>query len=288
MVWKIGKTIPCQEGDFLPFGNLRASSFQFDKGVLPGWLRFVQVSGGIGCQRGRGYMKKILTLVAISLLLGGCIPGGPGSGLFGSRGDRVPANRMNRMVVVGQADTAGEDAAGSRWTENGSEMDAGPAVEEDSVVQKQSSSKEVLASDAADEKAVKQSASQKTSSAKSAKAKKVAVQKDANTVKAELDAFARTQIAKNNNALKNNKQHVTVSRVQGGYTAAYVEDDLDSIETELHTEDDSYIGHIIYLEKSYACTAATAAKAKAGPFEVVKMRRLREILRYDTTKGWIY
>ncbi len=109
-------------------------------------------------------------------------------------------------------------------------------------------------------------------------------------VKAKLDDFAKTHVARANNTLQENRQHMKVSKIGGGYVARFSEVDTSSMTTEIYPGKGPgcvYVGHIVYLEKVYESTGKTVAEAKTGEFKSPKARRIREITRYDGKK-WIY
>lgn len=106
-------------------------------------------------------------------------------------------------------------------------------------------------------------------------------------VKAKLDQYARNLVQKSNNTITPNKKRMAVRTSKGQYTAQYKEIALDSVTTEIYASDapgSQYVGHVVYLEKTYECTAKTKAAAVKGPFKAVKARRVRELARYDQGK----
>ena len=89
-------------------------------------------------------------------------------------------------------------------------------------------------------------------------AKKAAPTETTLEVKAKLDAFARAHINKCNATL-----------------------------VPCRTAMSRYLGHIVYLEKTYESVGKTKGEAESGPFKAVKARRVRELTSYD--KGaWRY
>lgn len=109
-------------------------------------------------------------------------------------------------------------------------------------------------------------------------------------VKAKLDAFAQTHVARANSTLQENRQHMKVSKAGKGYIARFLEIDTTTMTTEIYPGKGpgcEYVGHIVYLEKVYESTGKTVAEAKSGEFKSPKARRIREITRYDGKK-WIY
>ena len=109
-------------------------------------------------------------------------------------------------------------------------------------------------------------------------------------VKAKLDTFAKSYVARANDTLKNNRQNMSVTKLGKGYVARYTEVDASTMTTEIYPSTApgcQYVGHIVYLEKVYECTGKTIAEAKSGTFTTPKARRIRELTRYDGKK-WIY
>ena len=102
-------------------------------------------------------------------------------------------------------------------------------------------------------------------------------------VKAKLDAFAKSYVARANDTL-------SVTKQGKGYVARYTEVDASTMTTEIYPGKGpgcEYVGHIVYLEKVYECTGKTISEAKTGTFTTPKARRIRELTRYDGKK-WIY
>ena len=108
-------------------------------------------------------------------------------------------------------------------------------------------------------------------------------------VKAKLDAFAKSYVARANDTLKNNRQNMSVTKQGKGYVARYTEVDASTMTTEIYPGKGpgcEYVGHIVYLEKVYECTGKTISEAKTGTFTTPKARRIRELTRYDGKK-WL-
>ncbi len=75
-------------------------------------------------------------------------------------------------------------------------------------------------------------------------------------------------------------------RHHGGnkYVASYVEIDSQNIQTELRTNNNSYVGIIKYQELLYECQGTSKEAALSAPCSKVRTRRMTEILGYD--KKW--
>ena len=86
-------------------------------------------------------------------------------------------------------------------------------------------------------------------------------------VKAKLDAFAKSYVARANDTLKNNRQNMSVTKQGKGYVARYTEVDASTMTTEIYPGKGpgcEYVGHIVYLEKVYECTGKTIAELEAA------------------------
>ena len=92
-------------------------------------------------------------------------------------------------------------------------------------------------------------------------------------VKAKLDAFAKSYVARANDTLKNNRQNMSVTKQGKGYVARYTEVDASTMTTEIYPGKGpgcEYVGHIVYLEKVYECTGKTISEAKTDvPFSTI-------------------
>ena len=106
-------------------------------------------------------------------------------------------------------------------------------------------------------------------------------------VKAKLDAFAKSYVARANDTLKNNRQNMSVTKQGKGYVARYTEVDASTMTTEIYPGKGpgcEYVGHIVYLEKVYECTGKTISEAKTDVpfstiFEVLIMLLAFEVLQ---------
>ena len=121
-------------------------------------------------------------------------------------------------------------------------------------------------------------------------AKKAAPTETTLEVKAKLDAFARAHINKCNATLVPSRTAMSVKKEKGRSVARYLEVDPTTLTTEIYegkTPGSRYLGHIVYLEKTYESVGKTKGEAESGPFKAVKARRVRELTSYD--KGaWRY
>lgn len=109
-------------------------------------------------------------------------------------------------------------------------------------------------------------------------------------VKAKLDKYAQAHVSKCNKTIVPGRTSMNVKKQGKEYVAEFREVDPKTVTTEIYeskTRGTQYVGHIVYLEKTYRSVGPTKAKAKEGPFKAVKARRVRELARYD--KGaWQY
>lgn len=130
------------------------------------------------------------------------------------------------------------------------------------------------------------------SKAKPAKAKVVAAPETTLEVKAKLDTFAVEHALRANATLKPRRSSVDVihDKKTKEYTARFLEVDLNTLTTEIYpgtAKGALYVGHVVYLEKVYECLGRSRDVALAGPYKLIKARRIREITRYDEGK-WFY
>lgn len=73
------------------------------------------------------------------------------------------------------------------------------------------------------------------------------------------------------------------------YIARYLAVDLENVNTEITVAQGSgakYIGSVIYFEQIYESRGPTKEEALAGEFELVRMRHVTELFRYNRGK-WI-
>lgn len=109
-------------------------------------------------------------------------------------------------------------------------------------------------------------------------------------VKAKLDAFAREHTRKANLTLVPGRSSMSVKKENGLFVARFLEVDIDTMTTEIYSSNTpgcQYVGHIVYLEKTYECTGKNKVEAQQGDFKAVKARRIRELTRYDRG-AWQY
>lgn len=109
-------------------------------------------------------------------------------------------------------------------------------------------------------------------------------------VKAQLDNFALSHVKRANATIKPNRSRAEVNKEKGMYVARYLEVDADTLTTEIYPstgQGSTYIGHVVYLEKTYESIGDTKMQAESGTFKQTRARRIREITRYS--KGaWVY
>lgn len=75
-----------------------------------------------------------------------------------------------------------------------------------------------------------------------------------------------------------------------GFVATYVAVDESTLKTELRPgtgPGGQYVGSVKYLENHYECRGATKAEAMGAPCNMVKSRRMNELIRYEAGK-WSY
>lgn len=109
-------------------------------------------------------------------------------------------------------------------------------------------------------------------------------------VKAKLDAFAKSYVARANDTLKNNRQNMSVTKQGKGYVARYTEVDASTMTTEIYPGKGpgcEYVGHIVYLEKVYECTGKTISRGQDRHLHDPESPPYPRTDRYDGKK-WIY
>ena len=105
----------------------------------------------------------------------------------------------------------------------------------------------------------------------------------------QLDAFAEKRLKVICDKIRPNKATKDVSQAGIEYIARYLEIDVSSLATEITLAQGrgaKYIGSVIYYEQIFESRGATRAAALAGEFELVKLRHITELFRYDKGK-WI-
>jgi murein DD-endopeptidase MepM/ murein hydrolase activator NlpD len=106
-------------------------------------------------------------------------------------------------------------------------------------------------------------------------------------VKLELANVGKTLV---NNAAKTIMPNVKAKAVapgdSGGYVASYMAVDTTDIRTEVipSAEPGKYVGSIRYVENQYECPGKSKADALQAECQVVRSRRINELIRYEKGK----
>lgn len=111
-------------------------------------------------------------------------------------------------------------------------------------------------------------------------------------VQVKLDAVGKKLVSSAAKTVSPSIKAKAVAPVAGGrgFVASYVLVDESSMKTELRQgtgPGGQYVGIIKYLENHYECRGATKAEALGAPCNMVKSRRMNELIRYEAGK-WSY
>ena len=109
-------------------------------------------------------------------------------------------------------------------------------------------------------------------------------------VKQELASVSKTLVG---NAAKTIMPNIRSKAVapggSGGYIASYTEVDISDVRAEIlpSSEAGKYVGAIRYMEHQYECPGKSQADALRAECQLVKSRRMNELVRYEKGK-WHY
>jgi hypothetical protein len=109
-------------------------------------------------------------------------------------------------------------------------------------------------------------------------------------VKQELANVSKTLVG---NAAKTIMPNIRSKAVapggSGGYIASYTEVDISDVQAEIlpSAESGKYVGAIRYREHQYECPGKSQADALRAECQLVKSRRMNELVRYEKGK-WHY
>lgn len=108
-------------------------------------------------------------------------------------------------------------------------------------------------------------------------------------VKEQLDIFAKRKLALINQGLRPGKNSKEVTKRNGMFVARYIQVHPETLKTRFRSNTSNppvrYVGFLQYQESHYECQAKTKEKALKGPFSVVRLRNMTEIIMYDN-HGW--
>lgn len=105
----------------------------------------------------------------------------------------------------------------------------------------------------------------------------------------QLDEFAQRRLGMICASIRPCFDRKDVIQTGTEYIARYLAVDMDSVTTDITPAQGSgakYIGSIIYFEQIFESRGATSEEALAGEFELVRMRHITELFRYNRGK-WI-
>lgn len=115
------------------------------------------------------------------------------------------------------------------------------------------------------------------------------VEENLDTVKTKLADVGKTLLQKANASVTPNINAKAVTNEGGAFVARYVAVDTGSLSTEVRESTGAggkYVGVIRYMENHYECRANSKAEALKAPCNMVRSRRLTELIRYDGK--WIF
>ena len=105
----------------------------------------------------------------------------------------------------------------------------------------------------------------------------------------QLDSFAKRKLALINQGLRPGKNCKEVTKQNGVFVARYIHVHPETLKTRFRSNTSNppvrYVGFLQYQEMHYECQAETREKALEGPFSVVRLRNMTEIITYDH-RGW--
>ncbi len=108
-------------------------------------------------------------------------------------------------------------------------------------------------------------------------------------IQKQLDSFAKRKLALINQGLRPGKNCKEVTKQNGVFVARYIHVHPETLKTRFRSNTSNppvrYVGFLQYQEMHYECQAETREKALEGPFSVVRLRNMTEIITYDH-RGW--
>ena len=109
------------------------------------------------------------------------------------------------------------------------------------------------------------------------------------TVRTKLDDVGKKLVQNASKTVTPNVNAKAVTNEGGAFVARYVEIDGTNLSTEVRESTGAggkYVGVIRYMENHFECRANTKADALKAPCNMVRSRRLTELIRYDGK--WIF
>lgn len=112
---------------------------------------------------------------------------------------------------------------------------------------------------------------------------------ESSKIKEQLDKFAKRKLALINQGLRPGKGSKEVTKQNGMFVARYIQVHPETLKTRFRSNTSNppvrYVGFLQYQEMHYECRAETKEKALKGPFSIVRLRNMTEIIMYDN-RGW--
>ena len=109
------------------------------------------------------------------------------------------------------------------------------------------------------------------------------------TVKTKLNDVGKKLVQNASKTVTPNVNAKAVTNEGGGFVARYVEIDSGSLSTEVRESTGAggkYVGVIRYMENHFECRANSKAEAQKAPCNLMRSRRVTELIRYDGK--WIF
>lgn len=109
------------------------------------------------------------------------------------------------------------------------------------------------------------------------------------TVKVKLDEVGKKLLQNASKTVTPNINAKAVTSEGTAFVASYVDFDIGSLSTEVRESTGAggkYVGVIRYVENHFECRGTTKADALKAPCNMVRSRRLTELIRYDGK--WIF
>lgn len=108
-------------------------------------------------------------------------------------------------------------------------------------------------------------------------------------VKTKLNDVGKKLVQNASKTVTPNVNAKAVTNEGGAFVARYVEIDSASLSTEVRESTGAggkYVGVIRYMENHFECRANTKAEATKAPCNILRSRRVTELIRYDGK--WIF
>lgn len=125
---------------------------------------------------------------------------------------------------------------------------------------------------------------------KAAPARANPVAESSEVVHERLKMFAAEHLTRANTTLRPNRANPEMRKEGKLVILRFLEVDATTLQTELYPSDSPgclYVGHIVYIERILESEGQSRVEAQKSEPKVVKLRRIRELTRYNDGK-WYY